>query len=268
MYDCTSNNWSHWNSNEKLRENLEAVPGKHSTDSLQKTAILGTAHIIRKVLQCEAWSVSGGDQRWFKRSTGKKCLWQETSISYNNNNHAQYWQKNNTIKIHDRVCAQQHCNICKETAVQLDRKHRYEHVPKSGETSEGGKVTILWNQQVQTDTTAPHNKQDITIRDNEKGTCVLVDGAMWGDRNVIKKEVEKFLKYKDLKTEIQRMWNVKTKAIPVIIGPTGNISQSFRKYVSNIPGNHEGTTENSYIGHCTHTSESTNIKVQQIQHWN
>jgi len=37
-----------------LKENLEAVPGKHSIDSLQKTAILGTSHIIRKVLQCEA----------------------------------------------------------------------------------------------------------------------------------------------------------------------------------------------------------------------
>jgi len=37
-----------------LRKNLEAVPGKHSIDSLQKTAILGTSHVIRKVLQCEA----------------------------------------------------------------------------------------------------------------------------------------------------------------------------------------------------------------------
>jgi len=55
-----------------LRKNLEAVPGKHSIDSLQQTAILGTSHIIRKVLQCDAWSVSGGYHRWFKRSTGKK----------------------------------------------------------------------------------------------------------------------------------------------------------------------------------------------------
>ena len=37
-----------------LSKNLKAVPGKHSIDSLQKTAILGTSHIIRKVLQCEA----------------------------------------------------------------------------------------------------------------------------------------------------------------------------------------------------------------------
>ena len=55
-----------------LRKNLEAVPGKHSIDSLQKTGILGISHIIRKVLQCEARSLSGGDHRWFKRSTRKK----------------------------------------------------------------------------------------------------------------------------------------------------------------------------------------------------
>jgi hypothetical protein len=39
--------------------------------------------------------------------------------------------------------------------------------------------------------------------------------------------------------EIQRMWNVKTNVIPIIIGATWTISKSFRKYVRNIPGNHE-----------------------------
>jgi hypothetical protein len=47
------------------------------------------------------------------------------------------------------------------------------------------------------------------------------------------------LKYKDLTIEIQRMWNVKTRATPAIIGATGTISKSFRKYVRSIPGNHE-----------------------------
>ena len=37
-----------------LKKNLEAAPVERSIDSLQKTAILGTSHIIRKVLQCEA----------------------------------------------------------------------------------------------------------------------------------------------------------------------------------------------------------------------
>jgi hypothetical protein len=35
------------------------------------------------------------------------------------------------------------------------------------------------------------------------------------------------------------MWNVKTKVIPVIIGATGIISKSFRKYLSTISGKHD-----------------------------
>jgi len=51
---------------------------------------------------------------------------------------------------------------------------------------------------------------------------------------VIKKEADKFLKYKDLIKEIQRMWNVKAEVIPVINGATGTISKPFRQYLSNI----------------------------------
>jgi len=69
----------------------------------------------------------------------------------------------------------------------LDKKHWYEHVPKLVETSQGDKVTILWNQQIQTDRTVPNNKPDIIIRDNEKGTCVIIDVGISGDRNVMKK---------------------------------------------------------------------------------
>ena len=64
---------------------------------------------------------------------------------------------------------------------------------------------------------------------------MLIDVAISGDRNVIKKEAAKILKYKDLTIEIQRMWNVKTKVIPVIIGATGTLSKSF----SNVPGKYE-----------------------------
>jgi len=39
--------------------------------------------------------------------------------------------------------------------------------------------------------------------------------------------------------EVQRKWNVTTKVIPVIVGATGTFPKSLRKYVSNIPGNHE-----------------------------
>ena len=83
------------------------------------------------------------------------------------------------------MCAQLHFNICKETGVQLDKKHWNKHVPKP--VKETSQVTIMWNQQVQTDRTIPNNKSDIIIRDNEKVTCMLIDVAISGDRNVIKK---------------------------------------------------------------------------------
>jgi hypothetical protein len=119
------------------------------------------------------------------------------------------------IKRHDRMNAQLQFIICKETGT-VKKKHWYEQVPKSVETSRG-KVTILRNQQVQSDGTIPNNKPDIVIRDNEKRTCMVIDVAILGDKNVIQKEVQKILKYQDLTIEIQCMWNVKTRVIPVVI---------------------------------------------------
>jgi len=58
---------------------------------------------------------------------------------------------------------------------------------------------------------------------NNNNNNILIDVVISGDRNVSKKEAEKILKYKDLTIEIQRMWNVKTKVIPVIIVATGTI---------------------------------------------
>jgi len=67
-------------------------------------------------------------------------------------------------------------------------------------------VTILWNQQVQTDRTIPIKKPDIIIQDTEKRTRMLIDVAISGDRNVIKKEAKKIFKYKDLTIdELQTM---------------------------------------------------------------
>jgi len=64
---------------------------------------------------------------------------------------------------------------------------------------------------------------------------MLIDVAIPGDRNVIlKKGAEKILKCKDLIIEIQRMWNMKAKVIPVIRGATGTMSKSLRQNLSNI----------------------------------
>jgi predicted amino acid dehydrogenase len=73
---------------------------------------------------------------------------------------------------------------------------------------------------------------------------------------------------------------MKAKAILSIIGATGTISKSLRKYLSNILRKYKikerqkkrkrkrkkKAKTNSHIGHCTHTKENINLKVQNIFH--
>ena len=55
---------------------------------------------------------------------------------------------------------------------------------------------------------------------NDKGTCLLMDTTISGDRNVINEKAKKILKYKGLTVETQYMWNVQVeiKVIQVITG--------------------------------------------------
>jgi hypothetical protein len=95
---------------------------------------------------------------------------------------------------------------------------------------------------------------------------MLINAAVPGFRNVIKKEAENILQYKDLIIEIQRMWNVTAKLIPVITWATGTISKSLRQYLSNIPEQHEikELQKNSHVWHCTHTAGSANKSTERI----
>jgi hypothetical protein len=51
MYDYTSNNWNHWNSNEKLEEKF----GSYTRKTFDRVTTNGsyTWKLIRKLLQCE-----------------------------------------------------------------------------------------------------------------------------------------------------------------------------------------------------------------------
>ena len=93
----------------------------------------------------------------------------------------------------------------------------YTHMPKP--VYEEGDVTVLWNQEVNTDREVTANRPDIIIKNKKEKTCTLIGVAIPADRNVVQKEAEKKLKYKSLCIEIQRMWNLKCTIIPIIIGP-------------------------------------------------
>jgi hypothetical protein len=71
------------------------------------------------------------------------------------------------------------------------------------------------------------NRPDTIVKNKEDITCLLIDVAIPSDKNVIQKEAEKKLKYKNISIEIQRMWNVKCFVTPVITGATGIVSKSL-----------------------------------------
>ena len=68
---------------------------------------------------------------------------------------------------------------------------------------------------------------------------------------------------KDRTIQTKRMWNVKTKVIPVITGESGTIPKSFRIYPIIIPGKHD-------IGELQETvilgTAPTLREVQNIEH--
>jgi hypothetical protein len=86
---------------------------------------------------------------------------------------------------------------------------------------------------VQTDRTNPNSKPEFIIHVNEKGTCMLINVAIPGDRNVIKKEAE--MVHFSHCNRITAHVECKTEVIPVIIGATGTFSESFKEYLMNKP---------------------------------
>jgi len=120
---------------------------------------------------------------------------------------------------------------------------------------------------VQTEKIVSNNKPDIIIRDNKQRTCMSTDVAISADRNVIKKEAENILKYKDIIIEIQRMWNVKAKVIY-----NNRRDLKYLKITQTIPEQRiakariRGITETSHIRHCSQTAGSANVRIQNIFH--
>jgi hypothetical protein len=99
---------------------------------------------------------------------------------------------------------------------------------------------------------------------------LLIDVAIPSDSNVIQKESEKKLKYKNLSIKIQRMWNMKCFVIPVIIGATGIVTRGLKKYLETIPGKHSTDsvkTKNSCTTNITHYKESDTIRNLKPEWW-
>ena len=88
------------------------------------------------------------------------------------------------------------------------------------------KVIILWDFPIRTDRIIQANKSDIIMKYKQNKTCQL---SVRSDNNISAKEFEKLSKYKDLEIEIAKMWKMKTKTIPVIVGALGIIKKGTQE---------------------------------------
>ena len=82
-------------------------------------------------------------------------------------------------------------------------------------------------------------------------------------------QAEKKLEYKSLCKGIQRVWNLKCMIIPVIIGATGIITESFKEQICSHTRKtfNRFATKHSHIWNITHNTESTAVWIFKPERW-
>ena len=69
----------------------------------------------------------------------------------------------------------------------------------------------------------------LVVVDKRRRNCKFIDFAVLEDSRIEEKEKEKMKKYQDLRKELQMIWNVRVKIIPLVVGSLGAIPKQFCK---------------------------------------
>ena len=108
----------------------------------------------------------------------------------------------------------------------------YEHEPESALETEDYK--ILWDFGIQTDHIIEAWRSDLARVDKKDRSCKIIDFVVPGDSRIEEKEKDKIEKYQDLGRELQKIWNVKVKIIPLVVGSLGAIPKQFGNRLKQI----------------------------------
>ena len=93
---------------------------------------------------------------------------------------------------------------------------------------------ILWNFSIQTDHVIEARRPDLVVDDKKERSCKIIDFAVPGDSRIEEKERDKIEKFQDLGRELQKIWNVKVKIIPLVVGSLGAIPKQFGNRLKQI----------------------------------
>ena len=132
---------------------------------------------------------------------------------------------------HDKVGSVIHWRLCKKYGIDVHKDwYRHEVQP----VIETDKVKLLWDMCIQTDHVIQARRPDLVVVDKAKKEITIIDFAVPADKNVCDKEKEKIDKYQDLKIELKRLWKMKARVVPVVVGALGSIPKDLRYWLNEI----------------------------------
>ena len=128
------------------------------------------------------------------------------------------------------------CRLCKKADESIDHvvsgcsklaqkecKRRHDNL---------GKI-VHWKLARKCNLEAEDKKRRVAV-DKKRRTCKIIDFAVPGDSRIEEKEKEKIEKYQDLRRNLQKIWNVRVKIIPLVVGSLGAIPKEFANRLKEI----------------------------------
>ena len=93
---------------------------------------------------------------------------------------------------------------------------------------------MLWDFSVRTDHEIEARRPDLLIIDKSEKNCQIIDVAIPENGRMRAKEYEKVEKYQDLAREVRKMWGVRPKVIPIVVGALGTIQLRLKENLRTI----------------------------------
>ena len=95
---------------------------------------------------------------------------------------------------------------------------------------------------IQIDHVIEARRPDLVVVDKKGKSCKIIDFAVPGDSRIEENEKDKSEKYQHLGRELQKIWNVKVKIIPLVAGSLSAIPKPFGNGLKQI-GDTAGTAQ-------------------------
>jgi len=133
----------------------------------------------------------------------------------------------------NNVAAAIHHSICQHYEIKMT-DNIWLHKPNP--VAENNKIKVLWDFEIRTNRQIQARRPVLVVIDKQTKEGPIIDVAISHDTHIVDKEREKMEKYQDLILETQRMWSIKTRIVPIVIGALGATSNNLEKHIQDVSG--------------------------------